>query len=81
MYFISACQGGQPLSIFYPACAVTEVGYEMTDYVLNEDSISTLCVTFNKVLEKSISVEYNLKNGIMSGKCGGVKGQGSYRLG
>ena len=40
----------------------------MTDYVLNEDSISTLCVTFNKVLENSISVEYSLTNEMMSGK-------------
>ena len=41
----------------------------MVDYVLNEDSISTLCVTFNKVLEKSISVEYSLTNEMISGKC------------
>lgn len=40
----------------------------MADYVLTEDSTSTLCVTFNKVLEKNISVEYSLTNEMISGK-------------
>ena len=48
--------------------AVTKVGFEMKEYILVEGDTSSVCVTYNKVLEKSISVNYTLMNAMVAGE-------------
>ncbi len=40
--------------------AVTKVGFEEQEYVLVEGENTTVCVTFDRKLEKSILVDYTL---------------------
>ena len=40
----------------------------MSNYFLMEDDISSVCVTFNEVLEKYISVNYSFTDVLMSGE-------------
>ena len=47
---------------------VVEVGYQMSNYFLMEDDTSSVCVTFNEVLEKYISVNYSFTDVLMSGE-------------
>ncbi len=53
--------------LFIILCAVVKVGFEEKNYTLVEGENSTICLTFDKKLEKSITVYSTLMT--VSGGC------------